>query len=176
MSKCARNAESAGAAFSTSELYRYALWRVWNPAAPFWTIGMLNPSTADHQKVDPTVQRVCGMAQRGGAGGIIVWNLFAWRSTDPKALKQGPVTIGPSNDRIIKALVKLAPVNIAAWGAHGSLHGRAAAVLTMLSGQRTDLHALAFTADGTPRHPLYLGNDCQPLPWDYRKELTDVTA
>ena len=34
-----RDGDAAGAAFSTCERYRYALWRVWNPDAPFWTFG-----------------------------------------------------------------------------------------------------------------------------------------
>jgi hypothetical protein len=36
-----------GAIFSPCERYRYLLWRIWNPALPFWSFGMLNPSTAD---------------------------------------------------------------------------------------------------------------------------------
>lgn len=125
--------ESAGAAFSTSELYRYALWRVWDPTRPFWTFGMLNPSKADHIRLDPTVTRCIGHAQRGGAGGLIVWNLFAWRATDPADMKRAPNPVGMSNDRAIRALAQLGAVNIAAWGAHGAWQDRSATVRAMLA-------------------------------------------
>jgi hypothetical protein len=61
-------AGDAGAVFSPCEGFRYLLWRVWNPARPFWSFGMLNPSTADHLQLDPTVTRCQTRATAGGAG------------------------------------------------------------------------------------------------------------
>ena len=157
----------AGAAFSPCERYRYALWRVWNPDAPFWTFGMLNPSTADHLKLDPTLTRCAVRAAAGGAGGMIVWNLFAWRATDPRDMKRACDPVGEANDTIIRQLAGLAAVNVAGWGAHGTHREREHRVRAMLAADGVALHALAFTNAGQPRHPLYLGNDLKPERWAY---------
>ena len=112
--------EGAGAAFSRCERYRYALWRVWNPELPLWTFGMLNPSTADHLKLDPTLTRCASRAAAGGAGGMVIWNLFAWRATDPADMKRAADPVGVRNDPIIGLLVSLANLNVAGWGARSA--------------------------------------------------------
>jgi len=50
-----------GATFSEDRLYRYNLWRRWkSKASGKVTFVMLNPSTADAEKFDPTVRRCFG--------------------------------------------------------------------------------------------------------------------
>lgn len=156
-----------GAIFSPCERYRYLLWRIWNPALPFWSFGMLNPSTADHMKLDPTITRCQKRAAEGGAGGLIVWNLFAFRATDPKNMKAEKDPIGPENDLAIKLGVEAAVLNVAGWGSHGDHREREFAVRHKLKDQGADLHAIDFTAKGLPRHPLYLSFDLKPQPWNY---------
>ncbi|HEY8604688.1 DUF1643 domain-containing protein [Tsuneonella suprasediminis] len=157
-----------GAALSPCWRYRYLLWRIWEPSLPIWSFGMLNPSTADHLTLDATVTRCCTRAQNGGAGGLVVWNLFAWRETDPAAMKRATEPVGPENDRAIRVALENSALNIAAWGAHGTHLGREAAVRQMLAEAQTPLHTLAFTKDGHPRHPLYLPANLEPQPWEYR--------
>lgn len=159
--------QSAGAIFSPCQQYRYLLWRVWNPALPFWSFGMLNPSTADHLQLDPTVSRCCTRAKNGGAGGLIVWNLFAWRATDPAAMKRVFDPVGPENDAAMAVALAASALNIAAWGAHGDHRERDHRVRSMLGAADVPLHALAFTNAQQPRHPLYLGLHLQPEPWRY---------
>lgn len=156
-----------GAALSRCWRYRYLLWRIWDPALPIWSFGMLNPSTADHLKLDPTVSRCCNRAQRGGAGGLVVCNLFAWRDTDPRNMKLAQEPVGAMNDQAIRIAVEHSAVNVAAWGAHGTHRGREHAVRQMLAGHSVPLHALAFTSAGHPRHPLYLEAGVQPQPWTF---------
>ena len=156
-----------GAVFSPCERYRYLLWRIWNPALPFWSFGMLNPSTADHMKLDPTITRCHKRAQSGGAGGLIVWNLFAYRATDPKDMKAAADPVGPENDQAIKLGIEAAVLNVAGWGSHGDHRVREHSVRAMLGRDQVQLHALAFTATGLPRHPLYLSFDLQPQPWKF---------
>jgi len=160
-------AGDAGAVFSPCEGFRYLLWRVWNPDRPFWSFGMLNPSTADHLQLDPTVTRCQTRATAGGAGGLIVWNLFAWRATDPAAMKRQGDPVGPFNDEAIRLAVAASALNIAAWGSHGVHREREHRVRVMLGAAKVPLHALAFTATGLPRHPLYLSLGLQPQPWKF---------
>lgn len=162
-------AESAGAVFSQDEAFRYLLWRMWNPDRPFWSFGMLNPSTADHLKLDPTVKRCCSRAMAGGAGGLIVWNLFAFRATDPAVMKRAADPVGPANDLAILEAVNVSALNVAGWGAHGVHREREHSVRAMLGAGNVPLHALAFTATGLPRHPLYLSLELKPQPWRFWK-------
>jgi hypothetical protein len=62
--------------------YRYALMRMWDDK-PLMMFCMLNPSTADATKDDPTIRRCIGFAKDRGYGGIYVVNLMAYRATDP---------------------------------------------------------------------------------------------
>ena len=156
-----------GAAFSPAERYRYLLWRVWNPDAPLWSFGMLNPSTADHLQTDPTITRCQARALAGGAGGLLVWNLFAFRATDPRDMKAAGDPVGPANDAAIVAGTAYAAMNVAGWGARGGHLSRDRRVRTLLYRESVELHALAFTAAGQPRHPLYLPASLEPQPWDY---------
>lgn len=78
--------------------YRYVLERQWRAAAPAMTLVMLNPSTADASKDDPTITRCIGFALREAYGGIRVLNLFALRATDPGELAKAADPIGPDND------------------------------------------------------------------------------
>lgn len=157
----------AGAIFSNCENYRYLLWRIWNPGLPLWSFGMLNPSTADHLQLDPTVDRCQKRTHAAGAGGLIIWNLFAWRATDPAAMKRVVDPIGAYNDDAILAAVDVSALNIAAWGAHGTHREREHRVRATLGREGVSLHALAFTASGLPRHPLYLPLALEPQPWKF---------
>jgi hypothetical protein len=83
--------------------HRYLLTRIWDKATPPVCFIMLNPSTADHHRDDPTIKRCMGFARRWGHGGIQVVNLFAYRATDPKELYMLGYSeaVGPFNQRYI---------------------------------------------------------------------------
>ena len=159
--------EIGGAMFSRCQSYRYLLWRVWQPDLPLWSFGMLNPSTADHEVMDPTIKRCFFRASAGGAGGLIVWNLFAWRSTDPADMKQAGDPVGPANDTATLMAVRDCAKNIAGWGAHGDWRGRDIQVRRLLAMTNVPLCALDFTNAGQPKHPLYLSARLPALPWRY---------
>src|SRR3954454_21911255 len=86
------------AVFSKCNRYRYRLDRIWDEARPPLAFGMLNPSTADHERNDATIERCERRARALGFGSLIVWNLFAFRSTKPSTLKAQDDPIGPKND------------------------------------------------------------------------------
>lgn len=95
--------------------YRYRLSRVWDEAKRPLTFIMLNPSTADAEVDDPTIRRCMGFAERERAGGIIVVNLYGFRTTKPSDLFQATDPIGPGNDRALKRAARQAKSIVCAW-------------------------------------------------------------
>lgn len=156
--------DAAGTAlFSPCGLYRYRLSRDWGAVGNRCLFVMLNPSTADASVNDPTVRRCIGFAQRWGFGALDVANLFAFRTTDPIALYKIDDPVGPENDVHIMGLASAAGRVIVAWGNHGALNGRGAAVIEMLHDLGVRPRALAVTGAGQPAHPLYLPGDIEPF-------------
>lgn len=156
--------EQSSAVLSEDGAYRYRLSRVWAEGSRC-TFIMLNPSTADAQIDDATIRRCIGYAKTWGHGALDVVNLFALRSTDPEGLYGHADPIGPENDQHLIDVARAATTIVVAWGAHGGHLGRDVAVLDLLRRYASVAPmALAFTADGKPRHPLYLRADLQPVP------------
>ena len=56
----------AGAEFDGTGAYRYSLWREWDSLRPIVAFVMLNPSTADTAKDDPTIRRCASFARSWG--------------------------------------------------------------------------------------------------------------
>ncbi len=147
------------AVFSKDGLYRYWLSRPIAPMGKKVTFIGLNPSTADAIHNDPTISRCINFAKQWGASTLIVVNLFAYRSTDPRALKVAPDPVGPENDTWLRNAVTQSDLVVAAWGNGGNLNGRAELVKRMFP---TQLHALRLTKQGMPSHPLYLPSGLRP--------------
>lgn len=148
------------AVISPCGTYRYRLERTWDADEPKVAFIMLNPSTADAEKDDPTIRRCIGFAKSWGFGGLIVGNLFALRATDPRELYSYSDPIGPDNNAHLRAIGMCAEQIVCAWGAHGSLHDRASGVAAMLDAY--NLSALTITKKGQPGHPLYVSAEIQP--------------
>ena len=123
---------------------------------------MLNPSTADAEKFDPTVRRCFGFARDWGFGGLEVVNLFALRSTYPDLLGKAGDPVGPGNDAAILTAVEGSDLVVAAWGIHGRLHGRDRAVLKLIEGI-ADLYCLGTTKAKDPLHPLHQPKSLKPV-------------
>lgn len=152
------------AEFSECGRYRYRLARWWGTGRRLVWV-MLNPSTADEQENDPTVERCERRARSMGFDGVEVVNIFALRSTDPNALYIEPDPIGPCNARAILEAALTGRV-VCAWGGHGKLHGHADRAEKMLREFDHELYALKVNRDGSPAHPLYVPYRVEPRPLD----------
>src|SRR5437868_14686902 len=86
---------NARAIFDPTGMYRYSLLREWCADSPRVAFIMLNPSTADDRKDDPTIRRCIGFAHSWGFGVLEVVNLFAYRATDSSKLPGGDDPVGP---------------------------------------------------------------------------------
>lgn len=147
------------AVISPCKTYRYLLGRDWDTGKPWGAFVMLNPSTADAEKDDPTIRRCISFARREGWGGLVVANLFAFRATSPKIMLAADYPIGPDNDTHLEATLKDACAVICAWGINGAFMGRDAVFRNMSERLGVQTYALGFTKDGHPRHPLYLPDE-----------------
>lgn len=150
--------------------YRYRLWRIWRRSLPLALWIMLNPSTANASKDDPTVKRCWAFTQRWGYGGFVVVNLFALRSPHPRDLRKHPNPIGPYNDEWIMYAARKAQLVVAAWGTGGWYLGRDEQVRDRLRREGIGLYALGWTQDNHPKHPLARGkhripDSAQPILW-----------
>ena len=152
----------SGASFSRCRKWRYLLWRKWadGPVANFL---MLNPSTADEVKLDPSCTRARLYAERWGFGALIVTNLFGWRATDPDDMKAAHDPIGTGNDRAILAAAEHSTLVVCAWGNHGAHRDRSKKVVELLRRKDVSLHALRLNGNGEPAHPLYLPARLEPV-------------
>jgi hypothetical protein len=152
-----------GATFSEDGLYRYNLWRRWGgKSSGKVTFVMLNPSTADAEKFDPTVRRCFGYSRDWGFGSMEVVNLFAYRSTYPQHLKTAADPVGPENDAAVLKAVKESDLVVAAWGVHGCLRARDAETLRLIASVK-DLYCLGTTKAGHPLHPLHQPKSLKPV-------------
>ncbi len=156
------------AVFSPCMAYRYWLEGKWSDS-PALIVWMLNPSTADQSRLDPTIAGLIKRAKAWGYGAVVVINLFAYRATDPGDMKKAADPIGPANDLFTDIALARAydsgfPV-ICGWGNHGGHMERSDWARAIAAERGASLAAFNITASGQPQHPLYIPHDIRPQPW-----------
>lgn len=149
------------ATFSTDRKYRYRLYRVWDDKKPVVLFIGLNPSTADEIHDDPTVRRCIGFAKLWNYGGMIMGNIFSYRSTDPSVLAKIFSPVGTDNDVALQQMYIESGLSVACWGSNGILGDRGREVANLLP----KLKCFGITVTRQPLHPLYL---------PYSSELIDL--
>lgn len=167
MSEKTENFLVSTAKFSPCQLFRYELVRVWDNQKPTVNWLMLNPSTATEKILDPTLRRCLGYAKAWGHGGMIITNLFALRSTNPKGLLGVLDPIGPDNDSAIIDAWSKCSTTVVGWGKTGLFKGRARQVVSMLQQHGAHLFCVSTNKDGSPGHPLYLKGGLSPIQFHY---------
>ena len=144
------------ASFSRCRTYRYSLLRTWDDRAPSVCWILLNPSTADAHKLDPTLRRCVSFSRGWGFGSMVVVNLFALRSPYPRNVYSALDPVGPKNDQHIRRVTKKSDKVIVGWGVHGKLLRRDETVLALLANDRILTWCLGTTKASHPKHPLYV--------------------
>ena len=152
----------ADAELSEDLAYRYSLTRVWDDQLPRLCFVMLNPSTADHTKDDPTIRVCIGRAKILGFGSLVVVNLFAYRATYPKELYKlnRLEAIGNRNNLHIMKHLTESDTTIVAWGMHGSLYDRDRDFWELCEDK---VYCLGMTGNNQPRHPLRISYNIKPI-------------
>ena len=152
--------------------YRYRLERELSmPFAGSKTFAYfgINPSTADAEIDDATVRKWKGFTRLNSGHRFIVGNIFAFRSTDPKALSRQDDPVGPEWLPHMTAIIADADVLVPCWGSLSKmprdLRGAPAQILaTLLRSGKPVLH-FGVTSCGQPKHPLMLGYDTPLTEW-----------
>jgi hypothetical protein len=164
----------SSATISTDQRYRYTLARSWSGDFGAYALWLgLNPSTADGDVNDPTVDNVCRRTQYwkiapNGKAFVGAWlgNLYAWRATDPVQLLQVDDPVGPNNDSYLRDMLGRCDMVICAWGngpfpvRQQPMHmRRCREVLQLVADAGHTPYMLHRCASGHPRHPLYWPED-----------------
>jgi hypothetical protein len=161
------------AVISDCTFYRYELRRIWDTGKPMLVVCMLNPSTADSSINDPTVLTLIHFGKLWGYGGLLIVNLYGFRSSSPAEMfSKGAAAIGPLNEKYTFAAIKYAKENggklLAAWGNGG--HEKAIFFAERVTCAGVELICLGTTQSGAPKHPLARGKhriprDQMPIVW-----------
>ena len=150
------------AVFSECGRYRYRLDRQWLIGSGRCAFFMLNPSTADDEKDDPTVRRCIRYATDWGYAGLIVLNVFGFRATDPMELRRAADPFGPDNEAVCRAAFALVDRVVVAWGNIGAYRFQHLAALAWIREAGLTPYCLGVTESGQPRHPLYCRANITP--------------
>jgi hypothetical protein len=169
----------------TSE-YRYILSRnISEISNRVLLVCMLNPSTADDKRNDPTISRLCYFAKNAGFSQLLVLNLLGVRATSPIDIWLHEDPVGIDNwktwDDVLKELIPGKDSISLAWGRapiarrhlqrfipvlfEASLH---------LNFWREPFMTWVQNLDGSPRHPLYISSDTELKPYDLNKYVNKL--
>jgi hypothetical protein len=161
----------------TQSPYRDRLTRGSGPRAVLW-IGV-NPSTAEDLQLgqpaqnDQTVTKIEGFTDRYFPGDrIYLANKFARRATDVRELRSLTIeeAIGPDCDVHLCGMLAAATSVVFAWGPLAKLppHLRERWRQVDAFARALDHQPLCLGVckDGQPRHPLMVGYDVAPRPWE----------
>jgi hypothetical protein len=144
------------------------MWRDAPPRPSGYVLWVLcNPSTADAETDDPTERRGWGFTNRWGYGKFVFVNTNPFRSTDPHKARGVSSDALLANDSFLIRHAQAASVVVCAWGhdaKYGGIAARTEHVLRNVA--KVPLHYLALSKDGTPKHPLYLKGNANPIPWN----------
>ena len=167
------SAMTMNAVISACGTWRYELRRIWDDNLPLLVICMLNPSRADATINDPTVLNLIHFARLWGYGGILIVNLFAFRSSSPDEMMKADHSFGPQNAQHLADAMEYARDHggklLVAWGNGGDHEDRAEWFCSRAMGAYgLTLICLGTTRSWKPKHPMARGKhriprDQQPI-------------
>lgn len=143
-----------GAVISDCGKYRYQLWRIEDESKPLILWVMLNPSKADADVDDRTIEKIIRLTRQFGYGGFYVGNLYPYRATDPKELKRVGFKVAAREENWQHLFDMNAKCSMRIL-AHGNSPIEKPNITS--NGEETDWYCLGkITKSGNPYHPLYM--------------------
>lgn len=180
-------AQSAPAIQRAAELspcgaYRWTLSRWWGEGARVCWV-MLNPSRANAEIDDPTIRRCIHFSRLWGFPGLVVVNLYPFRSSNPAECRRWAAQLEEDesvrqntikNERLVIATAGESALVMAAWGAAAWAQDAGITAVSDIIYRHFErlpsVYCLGTTADGAPKHPLARGrhrvpDDQRPVLW-----------
>ena len=158
------------AVISDCGAYRYRLERDIGQQGPVFAFFGVNPSTADASIDDATVRKWRGFTERFGGSRFIVGNVFAYRSTDVRAVARASDPKGPENRYHIRQIIQDADIIVPCWGSTLKVPDRLRADFTVfgigLTKTGKPVRIFGRTKSGDPLHPLMLPYSTQLQDWN----------
>ncbi len=156
------------AEISNCETYRYQLKRQWESEENLVLFICLNPATADAENNDKTCNRYIEFAKEHGYSGLIITNVFAFRSEFPNEMKNAENPVGLLNDEWIIKSIRLCKAIVVGWGNDGAYQNRDIEVLKILKEHGKDklIFCLGKNTNGQPSHPSRLTKGTKFQPFD----------
>ena len=150
----------------TDYKYRYELTRPHGPGNKLLCFIMFNPSTSSSEDSDNTTKRCFTIAKNWGYDGIALYNIYAVRSKDKRAVEKQITTndkraiaemVGNKNEEVLDHVIKCKQYDkiVCAWGNHPHSKDFDTRVLNILKNISIDkLRILGISAKRLPNHPL----------------------
>jgi hypothetical protein len=153
-----------GAKFSPCKKYRLQLWRIWDDHLPKIMFIMLNPSSADAKRDDPTIRRCINFTKKWGYGGIYVGNLYPLISPKPKLLLRSSSVYHLDNKSNLNEMAKKCTRIVCAWGNFLVIKKLGFPDDFFLE-LKDKLYYISISKNKTPKHPLYLSGNLEMKKW-----------
>ncbi len=162
--------------------YRYILGT--RGRHPLICVG-INPSTAEPDRLDPTLQSAQRIALSNGYDSFLMFNVYAQRATRPDDMERVPNEwLHRENMKAFDYLLSLGDSVPAVWAAWGSIIEKrrylpgCVADMLEIAGRRHAVwyHAGPLSKAGHPHHPLYLRADTKLEPFDTGAYLVRLGA
>lgn len=145
--------------------FRYRLEREVQAEGKVFAYFGVNPSTADAELDDATVRKWRGFTKVNGGQRFIVGNVWAYRSTDVKALAKATDPEGPDNWSHIQRIIDEADILVPCWGSETkvppSMRTAFPKLWLRLIESGKPVKCFGLTQDRSPKHPLMLGYSTQ---------------
>ena len=117
---------------------------------------MLNPSTADSKNDDPTLKKCMYYSNKFGHNKLSVVNLFPHISTVPRL---NDFSFCKKNRSIVKEVISENDIIYLAWGFNFKIKKWLKLIL-----ENKRVFVLEMSKNNTPKHPLYLKKNLNPIP------------
>lgn len=150
-------------------VWRYELRREWDKKArPLMFCG-LNAATADAKRNDMTITILTRRAQLEHYGSLVVFNLYAFRATQPSDMLAAKDPVGPLNNmytiKLLKECRSRKGTLLCGWGNHAQ-KDRVAQLVRWADYHFVKLWCLGTTTRNQPKHPLRISYATEMREWD----------
>lgn len=158
------------AVISSCLRFRYRLDRKIAESGKVIAFFGVNPSTADADKDDNTINRMKGFTLSHQGSRFIVGNVFSYRSPHVADLSLIVDCFGDLHFSYLTEIISEADLLVPCWGSRkklpNKLHPHLDNTMKLLIDSKKPVYSFGITKTGDPKHPLYLSSSSILIPWE----------